>query len=444
MTKKRSIVKLCIISILTLIGLFLTFFSFVIPTTNTTFKGFFNAINYGYDINGGVLAVYEPYDDTLTGQELNNKVEQTVAKLNSTLGVLGFNITNQENNIRVEISEASYKEVEKKFSSTYGVDILGLLGTSEGITFSNSSSDGKAEGYVSGEYIDSCTYGYNNSWYITVNFTEEGKTKFKELTTGIANGKGDGALYVFINGQAYNSNEGYKISSGVSSLILSAPNQQYAEALSIQFSVLGKPMLLTQVINDTITGGLNSSTNAFFGKQSTLLIVALCLIVVATFAFFCVRYRIFGAMASFAILIFTIIYSFLLQSIPLVVMDMNGVIGVLTTYGILVANMIAIFELIRKEYSVGKKIPNSVNSSFKKSLLPTLEKYVFVLLLVAVFYIVGFASLKAIAVNIFVGLFVNYFILFVVLRGLCKLYLPINSTNKKLYNLKREGVKNEI
>ena len=79
MTKKRSIVKLCIVTDLTLIGLFLTFFSFVIPTTNTTFKGFFNAINYGYDINGGVLAVYEPLDDTLTGQELENKVQQTVA-----------------------------------------------------------------------------------------------------------------------------------------------------------------------------------------------------------------------------------------------------------------------------------------------------------------------------------------------------------------------------
>jgi len=83
MTKKKSIVKLCIISVLTLIGLFLTFFSFVIPTTNTTFKGFFNAINYGYDVDGGVLAIYKPYDDTLAGHDLENKVTTTVANLSS-------------------------------------------------------------------------------------------------------------------------------------------------------------------------------------------------------------------------------------------------------------------------------------------------------------------------------------------------------------------------
>ena len=442
MTKKRSIVKLCIITVLTLIGLFLTFFSFVIPTTNTTFKGFFNAINYGYDINGGVLAVYEPLDDTLTGQDLENKVNQTVAKLNSALGGLGFNITKQENNIRLEISNTSYKELTNKYSA-YGIDILELLGTNKGITFSNKSSEAEAEGFVSGEYIDNCTYGYSNSWYITVNFTEEGKTKFKELTKDIANGEGDGKLYVFIDGELYNS-EGFDITSAVSSLTLSATNQQAAEALSVQFSVLGKPMLLNQVINDTISGGLNSSTGAFFGNQSTLSIVALCIILIATFVFFCVRYRILGVLASLATLIFVVIYSFLLQSIPLVLMDINGILGVYVVLGMLIASIVAIFEQIRKEYSAGKKIPNSVTSGFKKNVLTVLEKYVFVLLLSAVFYIVGFTPLKTIAVNVFVGLFVNYFTLFVVLRGLCKIYLPINSTNKKLYNLKREGLKNEI
>ena len=442
MTKKRSIVKLCIISVLTLIGLFLTFFSFVIPTTNTTFKGFFNAINYGYDINGGVLAVYEPYDDTLAGYDLENKVDTTIARLNSSLSSLGFNITKHNNNIRVEISNASYKNVVNKYSA-YNVDILSLLGTTEGVYFSSSSSDAKAEGYVSGEYLESSTFGYSNQWYVSINFTEEGKTKFKELTTKIANGEGDGKLYVFVDGQLYNS-EGFDITNGVSNLTLTATNQQAAEALSVQFSVLAKPMLFNQVISDTISAGLNSSNGSFFGNQSALLLTALILIVVATFVFFCVRYKVLGALACLSMAIFTVVYSFLLQSIPLVLMDMNGVLGVLATYVLLVSGIITIFEKIRIEYSSGKKIPNSVMSGFKKNLLTTLEKYVFVLILAAVFFIVGFTPLKTIAVNVFVGLFVNYFTLFVVLRGLCKIYLPINSTNKKLYSLKREGSKNEI
>ena len=57
MTKTRSKIKFVLIAFLLAIGLFLTFASFVIPTTNTTYRGFFGAINYGYDIAGGRLSV---------------------------------------------------------------------------------------------------------------------------------------------------------------------------------------------------------------------------------------------------------------------------------------------------------------------------------------------------------------------------------------------------
>ena len=195
MTKKKSIVKLCIISVITLIGLFLTFFSFVIPTTNTTFKGFFNAINYGYDIDGGVLAVYKPYDDTLAGHDLENKVTTTVANLESALSSWGFSVTKQGDNVRVEISETDYKSVNTKLG-TYGVDILSLICSTEGITFSDDATDGKSEGYVSGEYIESCTYGYNQADYVQITFNEAGKTKFKKLTQNAID-NGDGKIYMY-------------------------------------------------------------------------------------------------------------------------------------------------------------------------------------------------------------------------------------------------------
>jgi len=445
MSKKRSIVKLCIVAVLTLIGLFLTFFSFVIPTTNTTFKGFFNAINYGYDVNGGVLAVYKPYDESLSGYDLENKVTTTVAKLNSSLGGLGFNFTKQGDNVRVEISTVSYNELTTKLN-TYNVDVLSLLGTEEGVIFSSKSNTEEAktdENRVDGQYLDYCTYKYvNTSWCVEMTFTEEGKTKFKELTKSIAEGS-DNKLYIHVNGQLYNTG-GFEIDNAISSLLLTATNQQAAEALSIQFSALAKPVLLSQVVCDVVTAGLNSSTGFFFGNTANLLMFALGAIVLATMVVLCVKYRVLGALASVSLLIFISIYSFLLQSIPLVMMDVNGILGVLATLAILIAGIVNIFERIKKEYSAGKKIPNSVTSGFKKNVLPTLDKYVFVLIMCAILYIVGFAPLKALAVNLFIGLFVNYFILYVVLRGLCNIYLPINSTKKSLYNLKREGIKNEV
>ena len=433
MTKKRCKVKLWIIVALTLIGLFFTFVSFVIPTTNTTFNGFFNAINFGYDVNGGKLAVYDVYNDSLTGYDLDAKLDQTVAKLNSSLGSLGLNVTKQDNQIRVEISSADMVDVET-LAKNYGVDVFSLIGAEKGISF-NSGEKYDADGSIGGEYIERCTYDYQNQWFVKIEFNEEGKKLFKELTSSIAESD-SGTLNMYINGEKYGS--GFEIDSAVSVLTLTATNQQSAEALAIQISALAKPITLTQVSNDLISAGLNTSTKGFLGNQTTLISVALALVFGATIALLCVRYKMLGAMATMSLLIFTVLYSFLLQSIPLVLM------GVLATYVILVAGIVSVFEKIRSEYALGKKIPNSIRSGFKKNVLPTLEKYVFGLLFCAVLYIVGTVALKAFAVSLFIGLFVNYFVLFVALRGSCVLYMNVNPTNKKAYNLKREAVKHEI
>lgn len=471
MTKKRCKIKLVIVAILTLIGLFLTFASFVIPTTNTTFKGFFNAINYGYDINGGALSVYEVNDDRFSGDELGTRLQATVNKLNNSFNSIGLEVTRQGDQIRVQVSNGNLSYIQSLYSN-YKVDILSSIGAEKGLTFSSSNSDYKADGFISGDYVESCSYGYyTNTWGITVNFTEEGKTLFKELTQNIANGTAGGSagagggasggsagssgggsstpsgtpgsLYMFFDGELYGS--GFEMESGVSSLTLTASNQQAAMVLAMQINALAKPVNLKTVYSNTISSGLSSSVGAFFGNAKNLLITAFAILLVASIVFMCVRYRMLGLLATLSLAIFVVVYSFLLQSIPLVLMDFNGVLGVLFTFGLLIAGFITVFEKIRSEYLLGKKIPNSVNSGFKKCLIPTLEKYVFGILFSAVLYIVGTMGLKAFAVNVFVGLFVNYFIIFAILQGVCKLYLPVNSTKGSLYNLTRKGgIKDEI
>ncbi|MBQ3047482.1 MAG: hypothetical protein IJD48_00505 [Clostridia bacterium] len=438
MTKKRCKVKLVLVSILTLIGLFLTFFSFVIPTTNTTFRGFFNAVNYGYDVNGGQLSVYECNDDSIVGEELDNKLSHTVAKLNAAFNGMGLNVTKQGDQVRIEISNADMHDVSN-LSTTYGVNILSMIGAEKGISFNGGDKYNDA-GSITGEYIEKCTYSYQNQWVVNIEFTEEGKQLFKEMTGKLASETKPVKMYV--NGEQYGS--GFEISSAISSLTLTATNQQTAEALSLQISALAKPVNLSQISSDVISPGLNTSVKGFFGNQQTLMIVGVIVMFAGLVAFLCIRYRMLGLMGTMSLLIFVVLYSFLLQSIPLVLMDVNGIMGALATFVLLGAGMISIFERIRQEYAVGKKIPNSVRSGFKKTLMPVLEKYIFGALFAAVLFIVGTVGLKAFAVNVFVGLFVNYFVLFVVLRGLSNYYITINPTKKDAYNLNREARKNEI
>jgi len=440
MSKKKSIIKLCVVGVVVLLGLFLTFFSFVIPTTKTTFKGFFNAIDFGYDVDGGVLAVYEPDGEILVESEKNKRLDNTVTKLSAALTKYGFDVSRQDDTIRLEISNAGYLELNNKFSN-YGINVFSLVGSEDGLTFSSDSSDGKKEGYVSGEYVSNCESGYSQSagvYYVTVNFTEEGQTKFRELTQKISDDSGK--LYLYINGSVYNS-DGFEIDGAVSSLTLTATNQVAAEAMTVQINTVAKEITLKEVVANTVSAGLNTSTDAFFGNEKTLLIVGLVLTFVGILTFLSIRYRVFGLMTGIASLIFIIIYSFLIQSIPLAKMNFNGIIGGIFAYLLLIAGFVSCLEKVRSEYKLGKKIPASLNSGFKKNFLPILEKYVFLILICAVLYIVGPVSLKYFAVSLFVGLFVNYFVIFL-LKGLCNTCLGITA-KKEFYNLKREAVKNE-
>jgi preprotein translocase subunit SecD len=449
MSKTRSRIKLCIVAILTLIGLFFTFVSFVVPTTNTTFNGFINAINYGYDIGGGRLSVYEIADaDTISAGDLDEKIDETVRRLKENFSSYGFDVTRQGDTIRIEVSTCDDDEMTTLFSiGGASDDLQTLIGGDEGLSFNDSSSEYDADGSITEEYVESCTLGTpttsdgDDVYPVTINFTEEGQTKLKEMTQSIVDDSG--SLYMYINGTVYNSS-GFSLDNAVSKLTLYSTSEKAAQVLQLEVSALAKPVTLSIIVDDTVTAGLNTSTGTIFGNIQMLLEIALALVFVASVIFLLIRYRMLGLLATVANLMFLVLYSFLLQSIPLVLIDINGLIGVVFTYALLFFNTVEIFEKIKAEYASGKRIPNSVTSGFKKSVLSVLERYVFLLILCVVGYIVGSSAIKAFSVALFIGLFVNYFVLFVVLKGMSSSYLVVNSTDRKAYNFKRQEVRNEI
>ena len=461
MTKRSSRIKLVLVAILTIIGMLLTFVSFVIPTTNTTFRGFAGAINYGYDIAGGRLSVFEAQrEEGMSDSEFEIAVNSTVEKYQSVFAGYGLEVSGHVDNsgaetkrtIRIVVSNYDDEKLTNMFSkSGLGTDLFSSIASEDGIVLSTSSS-GDAAGGITGKHFKKCyvqasSYGSTDLWSVVVEFDSEGQELLRTMTANA--GDGD-KLYLHVNGQniLYDSegNQGRAISETgtISSLTLAYGNESFANTLALQISSLSKPVILKKVVDNNISSGLSTSVVGIFGNVKTMLIVGLCAIALAVMIFLSVRYRMFGALASWSMLVFVAIFAFLLQSIPLVVMDMNGVLGVVATFLILTASMVQIFERIRTEYASGKKIPNAIRAGFKKNVLPTLEKYSFLLIVLAVCYVVGTQGIKHMACVMFVGLFVNYFTLFVMLRGVCACYMVLNSTKKGLYNLKREAVKNEI
>ena len=447
MSKTRSKIKLCIVAVLTIIGLILTFVSFVIPTTNTTFRGFFGAINLGYDINGGRLAVFEIADDNMSSQNKDMYLDESLLKLRNAFESEGYNITRQGDTIRIEASkydDENMTDLLGRAGSTS--DLMDLIGSSEGISINTSSSDANAEGSITSEFIDRCEWGPNTQgagYRVSIIFTEAGQEMLREMTQGIID-SGSGSVYIYLDGQNYNSLSASDMLGAMTSIDLYSESTEAAESLAIRVNALAKPATLRKIVDNEVTSGLNTDLSAFFGNMEMLTIIFLAILLLATIIFLLVRYRVLGLLATVSLGIFLSVYAFLLQSIPLVVLDLNGLLGVMFVYALLVSSIVEIFERIRFEYKQGKKIPNSVMSAFRNKTLTVLEKYLFVVIMCAIFYIVGGAGLKYFAVSTFIGMFVNYFVLFVALRGTCYSYININSTRKNFYNLKREVGKNEI
>ncbi len=448
MSKARSKTKLIIVAIFTIIGLLLTFVSFVVPTTNTTFKGFFNAINFGYDIGGGRLSVFEVAESDASSTNLDTELNETVRRLQANFASQGFNVTRQNQTVRIEVSHYDDLKLTTILSQAgASFDLQNLIGGSDGLSFNDSSSDFDAEGSISEKYVKSCktlpsvvSDGRDN-FPVLIEFTEEGQVLFKELTQKITDNSG--SLYMHINGKVYNSS-GFSLQGAVSNLTLYSTSQTSAQALMHQVNALAKPLRLSIIVDDVVTAGLNTGTGNVFGNIQFMLCAALIAVFVASVICLLVRYRMLGVIATVAMLLFVSIYAFFLQSIPLILLDINGLMGVLLSFALLFFTIRTIFEGVREEYAVGKRIPNSVSSAFRKSIINTLEKSIFLLLFAAVLFIVGTVAFQAFAAALFVGLIVNFFVVFVALRGMCLSYTVVNSTKRTYYNLKREEVRDEI
>ena len=108
-----------------------------------------------------------------------------------------------------------------------------------------------------------------------------------------------------------------------------------------------------------------------------------------------------------------------------------------------VANTI-IFEKIREEYAIGKKIHLSFKGGLKKSLWPILDSHIVVILASALIWIFAPSALKGFAICLMLGAIVSIFVSLVITRYLLNIYLPLNSTKAKKLHLYRDKNVKEI
>ncbi len=432
MTKKRARVGFILLGIFTIIGIVLSFCSFNIPFTTYRYNGFANSISLGLDLSGGVSAVYEANLSEDSGTtDLNNAVESTVGRLENILFENGYTeaqVTRQgDSKICVEVPNLS--DTGELF------DLIGQPASLYITSEQDFDLETTTKDYVSGQDITDVYVSYNEQdkkYGVVLNFNDKGSDLFSSITGEVSSDSGSKELYVFIG-----ENEPLVLTceeqrTQGSTFISGGSLEDYESAkeyaLMIQSGTFSANLSL---LESSIISATLGKDALFYGLIAGIVALVIIMIIMA------VRYRLFGLMANFSLLIYLVLMLFFLQAIPFVQLTLPGIAGIILSLGMAVDGNIIIFERIREEYATGKKTNLAIKGGFKKAFWPIFDSNITTIITSVILLILGTSSIKGFSITLLLGIVLSMFSTLVVTRVLCKWLLPFVASKPKLVSLKR-------
>ena len=416
--KKSTIVKLVLIGVALLIGMIFAFIPMQFGLTQ--YHPFLSkeSISLGLDLQGGVYAVYQATNtDT---DNFDTKMEGTRSALQSMLADKGYTeatiVREGTDRIRVEVPDVDDPST-----------ILEIIGEPTSVRF---VLDETNETVITGDNVVLADAGYDaqSGYVVILRLDSEGRRKFAEAT-------------------ANNINKTMSIYLGDSANPISSPTINSAipngEAIITGFaSYEDAQERAGQIMSGTFDVALElkeSQTISPTPGENAMLYGLIAGIVgfVLVIAFLCVVYRLLGVAASFALLIYVVIYLFFLAALPWVQLTLPGIAGILLSIGMAVDANIIIFERIKDEYRGGKSIMAAYHAGFKKALFAILDSNVTTVIACILLMLLGTGSVGGFALTLLVGVIISLFTALVVSRAILKYFINLNSYNAKLYNLKR-------
>ena len=431
--KKNSIMNFVAVAVLTAIGIVLSVCSFIIPFTSTTFNGFANSISLGLDLAGGVSVVYDcSLSETSNTSDLDAAIDATVARLESVIGreYSEAIITRQGNSeIRIEVP-----------SVTNSDEIFGLIGdpTPLYMTLEDGALDEQNDIYISGADIENVFVSYQDSNYgVVINFTNEGKAKFSELTGNASSG--NQKIYIYLGepseGDAWNELTCTETITSGSTFISAGEGESWTYDEAEEYSL----RIMSGTFNVTLDLKENSVISATLGTNA----LKYCLIGTAVGLFVILlimwlRYGDFGLLTFFALVIYIVLMIFFLQAISFVQLTLPGLAGIILSIGMAVDGAVIIFEKVREDYRAGKKIPMACKNGFKRAFWPIFDSNITTIFTSLILYILGTASIQGFAITLLIGIILSMFMNLVILRFFVKWYLPLNSVKAKPLHLPKQ------
>ncbi len=160
--------------------------------------------------------------------------------------------------------------------------------------------------------------------------------------------------------------------------------------------------------------------SATLGSQFLTQTVLAGLIGIAlVFAFMLIYYRLPGAVASFALIYYTLAMYAIFRLVP-VTLTLAGIAGFVLSVGMAVDANILIFERMKEELRVGKSLPAAVEAGFNRAWNSILDSNVSSLITATILYALGSSVIRGFALVLILGVLVSMFSAIVVTRSILR------------------------
>lgn len=435
MTKNRSKMLIIFLSLLLIIGLVASFISFVYPFSingvEYKYTSFVHELVLGSDIGDGVLLEYHANlrEDYSQNDDFDSLMEDTIVGLKDILEDSGFKnstiVRNGESGIRIEVGGI----VDKDDSN----EVISLIGSPEQLVFS--SSESAEDAFMTGEYVSKVeakqmSNGVQTVYYVEITFTDAGFEIIKDKSAEIIDE--GGSFYMLLGSTQVGSSSEAVTTKSISMSSDNFVDLKTTEQYAIQIRTGMLPLDLVCSYYGTISAGL--------GYNSMLYIwIVLAIMIVASFAFFIIRYKQIGAMAMFNMMFYLVLALFFLQAVPLVHINFSGVLAIILSYVIACVGLMLTLENAKQEYKKGKKLHICLHQGINNSLISNITINVMLILAGIVSALMPNMAIQSFGIVSLVLGFINIFTSQVLMRLMINLYLPFNPEDGKKCNFIREG-----
>ena len=352
--------------------------------TITYIKGI-NDIRWGIDIKGGVEAVFAPADGVDATDDQMNAVKSII-----DLRLVNQNVTDYElypdfSNDRITV-RFPWKSDEENYDP--GEAIKELASTAKMVFRGGSTQDGEellTGSEVQRAYVSSITTDKGeHRIVVNLEFSEEGKQKFKDATTKYV----DQVISIWMDDTCISAPRVDKVISDGNCYINGGDDgfeADEATALANKINAGALPFNLKIESYGTISPSLGTYALQAMGIAS---LAALCFI----FLFMCIMYRVPGFVAFIALLgqlsISIMAVSGYFTIFPSFTMTIPGIAGMILSIGMGVDANIITAERIKDELWTGKTLDGCISNGTKSSLSAIIDGNITIIIVAVILILV--------------------------------------------------------